>query len=258
MAPHLPILQVILPLLGAPLCLLVRRPGAAWTLATLLTFASLAISISLLVQVLGSGTIRYALGNWLAPWGIEYVVDTLNAFILVIVTAIGAVAMPYAARSVAAEIEPERIYLFYALYLLSLAGLLGIVITGDAFNIFVFLEISSLSSYALIALGRDRKALHAAYQYLIMGTIGATFFLIGVGLLYAMTGTLNIADLGQKVPAIAATRTGLAAFAFIFIGLSLKIALFPLHFWLPNAYASPPSIVTAFLAGTATNVSTYV
>ena len=257
-AQHLPVLQVIVPLLGAPLCVVLRRPAAAWALATLCSFASLATAIALLVQVLDGGTVRYALGNWLAPWGIEYVVDTLNAFILVIVSAIGAVAMPYAARSIAAEVEAERIYLFYALYLLSLAGLLGIVITGDAFNIFVFLEISSLSSYALIALGRDRRALHAAYQYLIMGTIGATFFLIGVGLLYAMTGTLNIADLGQKVPAITGTRTGLAAFAFIFIGLSLKIALFPLHFWLPNAYAYAPSVVTAFLAGTATKVSIYV
>ncbi len=258
MFAHLPVLQIILPLIAAPLCVLFRHGRAAWALATLVTWAALAIAILLLVQVLETGTIKYLLGGWLAPWGIEYVVDTLNAFILVIVSGIGAVAMPYALKSVDQEIDPRRHYLFYTLYLLSLTGLLGITITGDAFNIFVFLEISSLASYTLISLGKNRKALHAAYQYLIMGTIGATFYLIGVGLLYMMTGTLNIADLAQKIAPISDSRVVLTAFAFIVVGISLKLALFPLHLWLPNAYAYAPSFVTVFLAGTATKVSLYV
>jgi multicomponent Na+:H+ antiporter subunit D len=258
MLSHLPILQVILPLIGAPICLLLRRPRASWALATVIGFLSLAIAITLLVQVLDTGTIRYQLGDWVAPWGIEYVVDPLNAFILVIVSAIGAFALPYALKSVASEVEEDRIYLFYTLYLLCLAGLLGITITGDAFNIFVFLEISSLSSYTLISLGRNRKAIHAAYQYLIMGTIGATFFLIGVGLLYMMTGTLNMADLAVRIPPLGDSRIILAAFGFITVGLGLKLAAFPLHLWLPNAYAHAPSAVSVFLAGTATKVSLYV
>ena len=147
---------------------------------------------------------------------------------------------------------------FYATYLLCLTGLLGMIVTGDAFNVFVFLEISSLSSYALISIGRDRRALTAAYQYLIMGTIGATFILIGIGFLYVMTGTLNMADLAARLPAVADTRTVHAAFAFLTIGISLKLALFPLHLWLPNAYAYAPSAVTAFLAATATKVAIYV
>jgi len=144
------------------------------------------------------------------------------------------------------------------MYLLCLAGLLGITITGDAFNIFVFLEISSLSTYVLIALGRDRRALVASYQYLIMGTIGATFVVIGIGLLYLMTGTLNIADMGKRIDAVQATRPVLTALAFLTVGISLKLALFPLHQWLPNAYAYAPSAVTSLLAATATKVAVYV
>jgi multicomponent Na+:H+ antiporter subunit D len=246
------------PLVSAPLCVAVHRPTLAWLLATAASLAAFAISVALLLQVLESGPITYALGNWLAPWGIEYVIDSFSAYILLIVSGVGAVAMPYAYRSVKDEIGEERIYLFYTMYMLALAGLLGIVATGDAFNVFVFLEISSLSSYTLISLGRNRKALHAAYQYLIMGTIGATFFLIGVGLLYLMTGTLNMADLAERLPEISDTRPIIAAYGFIFVGVGLKLALFPLHFWLPNAYAHAPSVVTIFLAGTATKVSIYV
>jgi multicomponent Na+:H+ antiporter subunit D len=144
------------------------------------------------------------------------------------------------------------------MFLLCLAGLLGITITGDAFNIFVFLEISSLSTYVLIALGRDRWALLASYQYLIMGTIGATFIVIGIGLLYLMTGTLNLADMGQRLAEVRGTRPVLAALAFLTVGISLKLALFPLHQWLPNAYTYAPSPVAAFLAATATKVAVYV
>jgi len=139
-----------------------------------------------------------------------------------------------------------------------LAGLIGISITGDAFNIFVFLEISSLSTYALISLGRDRRALHASYQYLMMGTIGATFVLIGIGFMYVMTGTLNIQDLSQRLPAVADTNAIRAAFAFITIGAGIKAAMLPLHQWLPNAYTYSPSVVSTFLAATATKVAVYV
>jgi len=144
------------------------------------------------------------------------------------------------------------------MFLLCLTGLLGITITGDVFNLFVFLEISSLSSYVMISLGRDRRALTAAYRYLIMGTIGATFYIIGVGLMYMMTGTLNMADLATLMPTIANTRVIQAALAFLTVGICLKLALFPLHLWLPNAYTYAPSVVTAFLAATATKVAVYI
>ncbi len=256
-AAHLPALQIVIPLLAAPLCLLLRRGALAWALALAVSWAALAIAALLLIEVLNDGPISYEMGSWAAPWGIEYRVDAVNAFVLLIVAAIGAVILPYARVSVAHELPEAQHGAFYTALLLCLTGLLGVTITGDAFNLFVFLEISSLSSYVLIGLGRDRRALTAAFQYLVMGTIGATFIVIGIGLLYMATGTLNMLDLAARLPT-AGNRTVLAAFAFLTVGAGLKLALFPLHFWLPNAYAYAPSVVTGFLAATATKVSVYI
>lgn len=257
-AAHLPALQIVVPLLSAPLCVLLVKGRLAYGLAVIVCWTAFAISILLLGQVLEGGVISYRLGGWAPPWGIELRVDAVNAYVLLIVTAISALVISYAKPSVAREIGAGRETLFYTSYLLCLTGLLGVTITGDAFNIFVFLEISSLSSYVLISLGTDRRALTASFQYLIFGTIGATFFLIGVGLIYQATGTLNIADMANRVEPLGESRTVQAAFAFMAVGLAIKAALFPLHSWLPNAYAFAPSVVTAFLAATATKVSVYV
>lgn len=258
MITHLPVLQVILPLMAAPICLLLKRAQLAWLFSLIVSAIALLISILLLQQVMTLGVISYELGGWEAPWGIEYRIDKLNAFVLLIISSISTIVLFAAQISITNEIPKNKQALFYALYLLSLTGMLGIVATGDAFNVFVFLEISSLSAYALIAMGTDKRALWASYQYLIMGTIGATFILIGIGFLYQMTGTLNMEDLSQRLPQVAQTRTVLAAFAFIIVGVCLKLALFPLHLWLPNAYAFAPSIVTAFFAATATKVAIYL
>ena len=255
---HLPALQVVLPLISAPLIVVVRREAFAWSLATAVSWIGLGIAVELALRTAQSGAISYAIGNWPPPWGIEYRVDRLSSFVLVLVSLVGAIVMPYARTSVAAELPRERRYLFYSMYCLCLAGLLGITITGDVFNLFVFLEISSLSAYVLIAMGQKRKALFAAFQYLVLGTIGATFYVIGIGLLYLMTGTLNLADLAVRVAGVHELRPVLAALAFITVGIGMKLALFPLHQWLPNAYTYAPSVVTAFLAATATKVSLYV
>lgn len=255
--PHLPILQVVIPLLCAPICVLLRDAKLSWLWATIVTWIAFLIALVLLGKVLASGLIIYELGSWPAPWGIEYRIDAANALVLVIITAIGAITLPYAKASVEKEVSEPRIYLFYLMYMLCLTGLIGITTTADAFNLFVFLEISSLSSYVLISLGGNRRALTASYRYLIMGTLGATFYIIGVGLMYMMTGSLNMADLATLLPAVDHTRTVLAAFAFVVVGLGLKLAMFPLHTWLPNAYAFAPSAVTVFLASTATKVAIY-
>jgi len=255
---HLPILQVIVPLLAAPLCLILRRSSLVWLFSLIISGIAFLISISLLQQIMASGTIVYELGGWDAPWGIEYRIDKLNAFVLLIISAVSTVVLLAAQTSIEKELPKDKHTLFYVLYLLSLSGMLGIVSSADVFNIFVFLEISSLSAYALIALGEDRRALWASFQYLIMGTIGATFILIGIGLMYQMTGTLNLDDLSRRLPEVAHTRTVFSAFAFVIVGICLKLALFPLHLWLPNAYAYAPSIVTAFLAATATKVAIYL
>ena len=258
MLAHLPILQVIVPLMAAPACLILRRPQLVWMFTLLASAIAFIISILLLQQVMQTGTISYELGGWSPPWGIEYRIDKLNAFIALIISGVSTVVLVAAQTSIEKEIPQEKHTLFYILYLLSLTGMLGILTTGDAFNVFVFLEISSLSAYSLIALGRDRRALWASFQYLIMGTIGATFILIGIGLMYQMTGTLNMADLATRLPEVAETRTVTTAYVFFIVGVCLKLALFPLHLWLPNAYAHAPSIVTAFFAATSTKVAAYL
>lgn len=259
---HLPILQVLYPIFGAIICTVLRSGKLAWFVALLVSLAMPFISIAMLLHIMENGPMTYALGGWEPPIGIEYRVDVLNAFLLVLVSLVSAVSIIYARKSVAKEIDSSRQSWFYTMYLLCLAGLLGITITNDAFNAFVFLEISSLATYTMIALGKDRRCLVAAYQYLIMGTIGATFYVLGVGLLYTVTGTLNFVDLADRLGEAFTTggfeRPILAALAFIMVGLSLKLALFPLHVWLPNAYAYAPSFATIFLAATATKVAIYL
>lgn len=255
---HLPVLQVVIPLLAAPTCVVIRHSTWTWLLALIVSWICFLISISLLWRAFTEGVISYELGGWAAPWGIEYRVDVVNAFVLVIVSSISSVVLIFAKESIEREVRIKRTHLVYTGWLLCLTGLLGITITGDVFNVFVFLEIASLSSYLLVSLGPDRRALTAAFQYLVMGTIGATFILIGIGLLYMMTGTLNMADLAERIPGVARTTTVHAGFAFLVLGILLKAAVFPLHYWLPNAYTFAPSAVTAFMAGTMTKVSIYL
>lgn len=258
LADHLPILLVVTPMLGAAIAALTRKGTSAWLIALVVSLSMPVLSIWLLHQTFTEGVISYQLGGWEPPFGIEYRVDVANGFVLVIVSLMAALASIYAPRVVERDIADENRSWFYTMYLLCLCGLLGIAVTGDAFNAFVFLEVSSLSTYAMIAMGRDRRSLVAAYQYLIMGTIGATLYVIGVGLLYVMTGTLNFADLAERLQNVESERPLLAALCFITVGLSLKIALFPLHKWLPNAYAYAPTMATVFLASTATKVAIYL
>ena len=258
MISHLPILQVILPLLASPLCLILKDTKLVSIFAITVSLLTTLISVLLLQSVLDNGVISYQLGDWKTTWGIEYRIDQLSAYLLVLISGIGTIVLIYAQKSIRLEIPKDRQLFFYIAFLLCLTGLLGICATGDVFNVFVFLEISSLSSYTLISLGKDRRALTASYQYLIMGTIGATFILIGIGLMYVMTGTLNMHDLAERLPTVSSTRTIFSAFAFFIVGVCLKLALFPLHYWLPNAYSYAPSAVTAFLAATATKVALYI
>lgn len=254
---QLPILQVLIPLLAAPLCVILRSRVVAWLLFLVAAAGSLACAIAMATRVRGGEVLRYAMGGWPPPIGIEYVIDGANIPVLILVSAVALVVAGYSRRSIEAEIDVRRVPLVYACFCLTLTGLLGITATGDAFNAFVFLEISSLSSYALIAMGTRRRALLAAFQYLTIGTIGATFLLIGIGLAYAVTGTLNMADLGERLPDIYGNTALTAAVVFVFVGLGIKMAMFPLHAWLPDAYAEAPSAVSTFLAAVSTKVAVY-
>jgi len=262
LSEHYPVLLVVLPLLAAPLCLLLRSATASRVLTTLVAWTCLGLALAVLEQVTHGPSISYMLGGWAAPYGIEYRVDPLSAYLLVIVSTIASVVLPFGGTSSDLSLRSDRLYLYNAAFLLCFCGLMGIAVTGDLFNIFVFLEVSSLASYTLIGLGKGRRALRAAFSYLVMGTIGGTFYLIGVGLLYQATGTLNMADLATRVQALTAAgvelRGVIAAFAFLVAGVSIKLAVFPLHQWLPNAYTHAPAKVSAFLAATATKVSFYV
>lgn len=248
--------SVLLPLIAAPVCALLPGRFLPWLLAWTSVAASAVIMALVLPEAL-QAPMRYFFGDWPPPIGIEYRVDAVNGFIGLLIAVMGTLILPWGRVSVNREV-PQRQGLFYALFLLSFAGLMGITLTGDAFNVFVFLEISSLSTYVLVAQGRSRAAPLSAFRYLVMGTLGATFYLIGIGLIYIMTGTLNMVDLAERLPEVADSRAVQAAFGFIIVGIGLKLALFPLHRWLPGAYANAPSAVTVFLASTATKVAIYV
>jgi len=268
---NLPALVVVTPLVMGLLTAIVGRNGIGWWMAMGTASAVLAMTLQLLHDVMygGSQTVTYLMGNWPMPYGIGYVVDPLNAAVLVTVALIGCVVTLYARQSMAAEIPQGRSHFFWATWQFCLVGLLGITITGDAFNFYVLLEISSLSTYTLVAMGhkRDRRALTAAINYLVLGSIGACFYLLGIAYLYMVTGSLNIADIRHILETTVYStwttdapvyhKTVIAGFAFIMVGLSLKLALFPLHFWLPNAYTYAPAAVTSLLASTATKVGAY-
>ena len=248
---------VLIPLIAGPVCVLLPGRGLPWVVAVLAMTTAFIISALVLAAVFDGGTLRYAFGDWPPPVGIEYRVDAANAFVALLITGVSAILLPWGKPLVDDEV-PERQGSFYALVLIALAGLLGITLTGDVFNVFVFLEISSLATYGLIAHGRDRRALVAAFRYLIMGTVGATFLLIGIAVLYILTGSLNMLDIAGRLPVDEGSRALDVGLGFIVVGLSIKLALFPLHHWLPNAYTYAPSLISALIAATATKVALYV
>lgn len=254
---HLPILQVVVALLLAPFCVVLRSQSARllMVVGAVMLFA---ISLLLLDGVLAGNVYRYQLGGWAAPWGIEYRVDYVTVLVLCTINLSNLFASLFCLRSTGDNNDNTTSPVFYAAWLLCIAGLNGMVVTNDAFNVFVFLEISSLATYTLISCGRDSKALVAAYRYLIVGAVGATFILLSIGLLYMQTGTLNISDLSRIIAARGADRTIIMALSFFIIGIAIKCAIFPLHSWLPNAYSYAPDSVTILLSGTATKVALYV
>ncbi len=257
LAEHYPVLVIAISLLSAFTILIAgwmnKKTCLPISLATI--SVQLFMAFFILHQVITSGTIHYWLGGWAPPWGIEYVIDAFNAYVLVIVLFICLLTAIYAKRSVEKE-QPLKIVPFYVVFQLLITGLCGITVTGDIFNLYVFLEIASLAAYALIAVAGGR-ALKASYNYVIMGSIGACFYLLGVGFLYAVTGSLNMADLSYLLPPLYGNKVVQAAFVFFVVGISIKMALFPLHIWQPDAYTYAPSAVTVIIAAAMSKVSIY-
>lgn len=257
LAEHYPVLVVVISLLASFTILILgwlkKKTAFFISLATILL--QLFMALSMLKRVLAGGPIHYRLGGWAPPWGIEYVIDAFNAYVLVVILFLSLLCAIYSKRSVEKEL-PLKIVPFYVLFQLLVTGLCGITVTGDIFNLYVFLEISSLSAYALIAVAGG-KALKASYNYVIMGSMGACFFLLGIGFLYSVTGSLNMADLSHLLPPLYENRAVQAAFVFFAIGMGIKAALFPLHIWQPDAYTYAPSAVSAIIAATMSKVSVY-
>lgn len=259
MIEQLPALVVATPLLFGFLIFIVGlfEERAPYSLFLICLTLNLAFSLTLLFEVMQKGVISYHLGGWEPPWGIEYRVDALNALVLACIGVVSWLLGLGLNQIVREEIALERRSQLYTLLSLQICGLCGIVVTGDLFNLYVLLEIASFSAYAIVAMGK-RGAEFTAFRYLVFGTIGACFYLLGVGHLYILTGSLNlehVRDLLQTIPSSKALTLG---FLFLMVGIGIKMAVFPLHLWLPDAYSMAPLSVSAVLAPLSTKVASYV
>ncbi|MDB2224994.1 monovalent cation/H+ antiporter subunit D family protein [Halorubrum ezzemoulense] len=254
MIDHLIVLLVVLPILGAavpPLASL-RYDRVGWAVATATALGHAAMAGALAWTVWTDGVVRYAVGGFVAPYGIELVADGLTILLVALISAVSLGVLAYGRHAGPHENS------FYSQFLLLVAGLSGMTVTGDVFNLYVFLEITGLAAYGLVASGPGARSAVAALKYLIIGTIGASLYLLGVGYALAATGTLNMADLSDKLAAAGYDSTlVLTAFGLIVAGLLVKVALFPIHTWQPDAYADSPDSVSAFISALVSTVSAY-
>ena len=267
MSYHLPVIIFLIPFLTAICMPVVGGKNRHWCrpMALAAVIAMFVAAVVNLWVVLGQGQTRYAFGGWPistslpAPAiGIEWVNDPLASIMLVALSFVASVCLIYGGPVMPQSLG-KRVVLYYTLILLLISGLTGIVFAGDIFNVFVFLEVAALSAYALVGVSGG-KALVAAFRYLILGTLGASFYLLGVVFLYAATGTLNMADIAQQItdnPELMTSKAVIAGSTFMFIGLGIKMALFPLHGWLPGAYTRAPDAISPILAALMTKVALY-
>ena len=253
-------LPAILPLIFLASALLIPLLGVwkkkiAYPFAITATLAAASLSVYGFVYVLFNGTVNYYFGGWAPPIGIEYVYDPLSSFVSVVINIIALFVLTHGYTVVKIDLEGRQVA-YYSVVMLLLTGFNGMIITGDLFNLYVFIEISSLSGYALIAVG-EKRAPFAAFRYLIIGTIGASFYLLGIGYLYFMSGTLNMNDLALILPMMKDSPTILVALILIVVGLGIKMAIFPMHGWLPDSYTYAPTTSSALIAPIGTKVGAY-
>jgi multicomponent Na+:H+ antiporter subunit D len=250
----LPPLLVVVPLLVSITALAVgyRFDRAAWSIAAIGAVLQLAIAGALAWRVFTAGRVIHVLGGFVPPFGIVLVVDGLSALLAVLIAVVTVGVLVYLRQA------GPRGSAFYAEFMLLVAGLSGLATTGDVFNMYVFLEITGLAAYALVASGDSGLAAVAALKYLLLGTVGASLFLLGVGYALIATGTLTMADLAVRLAEVGYRSTPVrAAFAFMVVGLGVKIAIFPLHTWQPDAYSASPDGVSAFISALVSTVSAY-
>ncbi|MFC3033761.1 monovalent cation/H+ antiporter subunit D [Pseudoalteromonas fenneropenaei] len=248
MLMHLIALPILLPMLAGVILLMppcgknVRiRRIASVILAVLTTL----VTVSLLLQVLSQGPQIYALGNWQAPFGIVLVADPLAVIMTILTSLLALVCAVYSTAG-----DDERGGFFHPLLHFLLLGVNGAFLTGDAFNLFVFFEVLLIASYSLLMHAADKHTTRAALQYVIMNLVGSAVFLIALGTLYGVLGTLNMADMAQKVGQLSGDDVYLAKIGglLLLVVFALKAALLPLHLWLPSTYASATPVVGAIFA----------
>ncbi|UHQ95388.1 proton-conducting transporter membrane subunit [Haloterrigena alkaliphila] len=247
-------LLIVAPILASvlPVALGLRYERAGWPVAAITTTGIFAGAVSLASAVFTEGgPVIHRLGNYPREYGIELVADGFSVPIVVLVTAVAAGVLAYT------RLAGPRGNTFYSAYLLLTGGLIGISLTGDVFNLFVFLEISSLATYALVSSGDGPESAVAGLKYLILGTVAASMYLIGVGFLFMATGTLNMIELAAAIPEAEAQPLIRAAFAFVFVGFALKVAQWPLHTWQPDAYQQAPDGATPLIAALVSSASAY-
>lgn len=259
MMQHAPVFIVLLPLTASLLCMLfsrISRNLGSWIVMASIAGA-FASAVTVLKQVIANNgqAVHYWMGGWEPPIGIEFVMDPLNSVLAVLVTFISLMVSLYSRPFVKDE-DWLHVGGYYTLFGLLTVGLSGMIITGDVFNLYVYLEIMSLSGYGLIAFG-GKKSMLAAFRYLLIGTIGASLYLLGVGYMYALTGTLNMADLASQVANHLNSPLVALSVACFIIGFGIKMALFPLHGWQPDAYTFAHPGAAAFIAGCMSKAPAY-
>jgi len=220
--------------------------GFTDTFSNVATFSLVSLSLLSLLLIRSLGTVVYKVGGWIPPLGICMVLDSLTTFMLVTVNLISFLVTIY---SISYMERYTTKWKFYTLFLLMLAGMNGVIVTGDIFNLFVFLEIASISSYALVAFGVEHEELEASFKYVVMGSVASTFILLGIALLYSYTSSLNMADISRTLAQKAGGRLVFFVSALFIMGFGLKAALVPFHAWLPDAHPSAPAPISAMLSG---------
>ncbi|MCX7785790.1 MAG: proton-conducting transporter membrane subunit [candidate division WOR-3 bacterium] len=234
----------IIYLIGSILKARSRRFADIWSLLAVLIL--LLFSIYFLFQASFRSPILFFMGSWRPPIGITLVLDGLSCFILLIINFIALMAVLF---SIDYMEKFTAKYKFYALLMLLIGGMNGIAMTGDLFNFYVFLEISAIASYVLVSFGVDSMELEAAFKYMVLASIGSIFILLSIALLYARTGTLNMADISQTLANNPNAPFLILISVLFIIGFGLKAALVPFHAWLPDAHPSAPAPISAMLSG---------
>lgn len=239
---------VAIPLAGAFLTSLIGKKRKNFTdimgvLTSLVLFVLAIVAVRLYNL---NGILTYSVGAWRPPIGIGMVLDGFTSFMLVTVNFVAFCIVVYSLNYMEKFTSKWK---FYTLFFLMLAGMNGVVITGDIFNLFVFLEIAAVASYALVAFGTERHELEAAFKYAIMGTVGSLFILLGIAFLYSYTSTLNMADMGNVLAKKGNANIILMVSVLFIMGFGLKAALVPFHAWLPDAHPSAPAPISAMLSG---------